>query len=111
MFFAVKQVFKDLAFLGWYTTGTSLTESDMKIHNQICGISEIPIFLKLNPQGASTDVRYLLAFACPKITVFVYVAQWCSNFLARGPHLSFRNPSGATRINNLDKNSLKSSLK
>ena len=36
--------------------------------------------------------------------------QWCSNFLSCGPHLSFRNPSGATRIYNL-KNSLKNSLK
>ena len=33
--------------------------------------------------------------------------QWCSNFLARGAHLSFRNPSRATRINNLNKNYLK----
>jgi len=33
--------------------------------------------------------------------------QWCSNFLARGPHLSFRNPSRATRINNLNTNGLK----
>ena len=39
------------------------------------------------------------------------VKQWCSNFLARGPHLSFRNPSRATRINNLNKNSLINSLK
>jgi len=35
-----------------------------------------------------------------------YVQQWCSNFLARGPHLSFRNPSRVTRINNLTKNYL-----
>jgi len=27
--------------------------------------------------------------------------QWCSNLLACGPHLSFWNPSRATRINNL----------
>ena len=39
------------------------------------------------------------------------VSQWCSNFLARGPHLSFRNPSRATRICNLNKNYLKNSLK
>jgi len=31
--------------------------------------------------------------------------------LARGPHLSFRNPSRTTRINNLNKNSLKNYLK
>jgi len=30
--------------------------------------------------------------------------QWYSNVLARGPHLSFRNPSRATIINNLNKN-------
>jgi len=33
--------------------------------------------------------------------------QWCSNVLARGPHLSFRNPSRATRIITLITNSLK----
>jgi len=33
--------------------------------------------------------------------------QWCLNFLARGPHLSFRNPSQVTRMNILNKNSLK----
>jgi len=37
--------------------------------------------------------------------------QWCSNFPARGPYLSFRNPSRATRINHLNKNSLKNYLK
>jgi len=29
------------------------------------------------------------------------IMQCCSNVLARGPHLSFRNPSQTTRINNL----------
>uniref|UniRef100_F6RRF2 COP9 signalosome complex subunit 6 n=1 Tax=Ciona intestinalis TaxID=7719 RepID=F6RRF2_CIOIN len=51
-----KQVFKDLDFHGWYTTGGSPTELDMKIHKQICDIIESPIFLKLNPQAASTDL-------------------------------------------------------
>ena len=37
--------------------------------------------------------------------------QWYSNVLARGPHLSFRNPSRATSVNNLNKNSLKNSFK
>jgi len=45
------------------------------------------------------------------MNIFVLtLRQWCSNFLARGPHLSFRNPSRATRINNRNKNSLKNSL-
>uniref|UniRef100_H2Z9Q5 COP9 signalosome complex subunit 6 n=2 Tax=Ciona savignyi TaxID=51511 RepID=H2Z9Q5_CIOSA len=51
-----KQVFKDLDFHGWYTTGGVPTELDMKVHQQICGIIESPIFLKLNPQAASTDL-------------------------------------------------------
>nr|CAB3232920.1 COP9 signalosome complex subunit 6 [Phallusia mammillata] len=51
-----KQVFKDLDFLGWYTTGGAPNESDVKIHKQICGINESPIFLKLNPQVSSTDL-------------------------------------------------------
>jgi len=41
----------------------------------------------------------------------ITLIQWCSNFLTLGPHLSFRNPSRATRINNLNENSLKNSLK
>jgi len=32
------------------------------------------------------------------LTTCYSVAQWCSNVLARGPHLSFRNPSRAIRI-------------
>lgn len=33
-FFAVSQVFKDLDFLGWYTTGNTANESDLKVHQQ-----------------------------------------------------------------------------
>jgi len=39
------------------------------------------------------------------------LSQWCSNVLARGPHLSCRNSSRATRTNSLNKNYLKDSLK
>ncbi|XP_039264962.1 COP9 signalosome complex subunit 6-like [Styela clava] len=51
-----KQVFKDLDFLGWYTTGGSPTEADLKIHKQMCGITECPIIVKLNPQALSSDL-------------------------------------------------------
>ncbi|XP_072035041.1 COP9 signalosome complex subunit 6-like [Amphiura filiformis] len=51
-----KQVFKDLDFLGWYTTDGPPTESDIKVHKQICGINESPIFLKLNPLSRHTDL-------------------------------------------------------
>lgn len=45
-----KQVFPDLDFLGWYTSGDEPTESDIMVHKQICEtINESPIFLKLNP--------------------------------------------------------------
>ncbi|GAB6018555.1 COP9 signalosome complex subunit 6 [Chamberlinius hualienensis] len=51
-----KQVFSDLDFLGWYTTGDTPNESDIKIHKQICEINESPVFLKLNPQTRHSDL-------------------------------------------------------
>jgi COP9 signalosome complex subunit 6 len=50
-----KQVFPDLDFLGWYTTGESGNSGDkpnakdIYVHKQICNINESPVFLKLNP--------------------------------------------------------------
>lgn len=54
--FLVKQVFSDLDFLGWYTTGDAPDDSDIKIHRQICEINESPVLLKLNPQARHSDV-------------------------------------------------------
>lgn len=34
--FSVKQVFKDMEFLGWYTTGGPPDPSDIHIHKQVC---------------------------------------------------------------------------
>jgi len=51
-----KQVFSDLDFLGWYTTGDVPNESDIKVHKQICEINESPVFLKLNPQARHSDL-------------------------------------------------------
>jgi len=34
--FIVKQVFKDLDFLGWYNTGELNHDSDIKVHKQVC---------------------------------------------------------------------------
>lgn len=54
-----KQVFSDLDFLGWYTTGEAPIESDIKIHKQICQINECPIMLQLNPTSRNVDVSCL----------------------------------------------------
>lgn len=51
-----KQVFSDMDFLGWYTTGDLPNEKDIKIHRQICEINESPIFLKMNPLAGHTDL-------------------------------------------------------
>uniref|UniRef100_A0A0V0GAI4 COP9 signalosome complex subunit 6 n=2 Tax=Triatoma TaxID=30075 RepID=A0A0V0GAI4_TRIDM len=51
-----KQVFSDLDFLGWYTTGGPPDDSDIKVHKQICEINESPVFLKLNPQARHSDL-------------------------------------------------------
>lgn len=54
--FLVKQVFSDMDFLGWYTTGEMPTPADVNIHKQICEINECPILLKLNPSARNGDV-------------------------------------------------------
>uniref|UniRef100_A0A8D3D1I0 COP9 signalosome complex subunit 6 n=1 Tax=Scophthalmus maximus TaxID=52904 RepID=A0A8D3D1I0_SCOMX len=51
-----KQVFKEMEFLGWYTTGGPPDQSDIHIHKQVCEIIESPLFLKLNPMTKHTDV-------------------------------------------------------
>lgn len=49
-------MFKNLDFLGWYTTGSSPTENDIRVHKQICEINESPLFLKLNPLAKTNDL-------------------------------------------------------
>ncbi|CAJ1058976.1 COP9 signalosome complex subunit 6 isoform X1 [Xyrichtys novacula] len=56
-----KQVFKDMEFLGWYTTGGPPDPSDIHIHKQVCEIIESPLFLKLNPMTKHTDATMLFA--------------------------------------------------
>ncbi|KAF9415181.1 hypothetical protein HW555_007057, partial [Spodoptera exigua] len=50
-----KQVFSDMDFLGWYTTGDAPTDKDIAIHRQICEINECPVMLMLNPAGRNGD--------------------------------------------------------
>nr|CAG4650279.1 EOG090X08T4 [Sida crystallina] len=51
-----KQVFSEMDFLGWYTTGAAPNESDIHVHKQICEINESPVFLKLNPFTRNSDL-------------------------------------------------------
>lgn len=57
----VKQVFSDMDFIGWYTTGDTPSSTDIKVHKQICEIYESPILLKLNPYDKNIEVinKYL----------------------------------------------------
>ncbi|KAJ6627050.1 COP9 signalosome complex subunit 6 [Pseudolycoriella hygida] len=50
-----KQVFSDLDFLGWYTTGEAPTEKEIQVHKQICQINECVIMLQLNPSIRGID--------------------------------------------------------
>lgn len=51
-----KQVFSDLDFLGWYTTGNVPLENDILLHKQVCTLNESPVLLKLDPFGKHTDL-------------------------------------------------------
>lgn len=50
-----KQVFSDMDFLGWYTTGEVPAERDIAVHRQICNINECPVMLMLNPSAINTE--------------------------------------------------------
>jgi len=44
-----KQVFQDLEFLGWYSTGGAPNFSDISVHQQFVTFIDSPVFLKLDP--------------------------------------------------------------
>lgn len=50
-----KQVFSELDFLGWYTTGEEPTQADVFVHKQICQINECPVMMQLNPSSKNVD--------------------------------------------------------
>ncbi|KAK0180253.1 hypothetical protein PV327_005917 [Microctonus hyperodae] len=50
-----KQVFSDMDFLGWYTTGDVPNERDISVHKQLCIINESPVLLKLDPRPKNTE--------------------------------------------------------
>ncbi|XP_003383703.1 PREDICTED: COP9 signalosome complex subunit 6-like [Amphimedon queenslandica] len=49
-----KQVFADMEFVGWYTTGDTPSTDDIDLHEQICHDRENSLLLKLNA-SARTD--------------------------------------------------------
>ena len=42
------QVFSDMDFLGWYSTGDSPGVQEITVHQQISDINESPLFLQAN---------------------------------------------------------------
>ena len=53
--FAWLQVFSELDFIGWYTTGEFPTKNEIRIQSQISNINESLIMLQLNPLSRSVD--------------------------------------------------------
>jgi len=51
-----KQVFSDMDFLGWYSTGDHPTAKDISVHRQIAEINESPLFLQMSPGASTTDL-------------------------------------------------------
>ncbi len=59
-FFIVHQVFKNLDFLGWYTTGSGATENDIKVHKQV------------------TDKSFFLWICCVEEPLKIFQETWYS---------------------------------
>lgn len=73
-----KQVFSEMDFLGWYTTGDMPNDRDIRVHKQICEINESPVLLKLDPRPKNADVSKILSNICQVLVynllmyVFIY---------------------------------------
>jgi len=96
--------------------GFASRSSDVIVSQRILGkdfsllaiMEPVVIRRALNKQHFPIITLASLSSLEPNHTMCLHaLGQSCSNLLARGPHLSFRNLSWATRINNLSKNSLK----
>jgi len=48
-----KKVFPTYDVLGWYSTGSTITESDIQTHKQLSEINEAPLYLSLDTIAAS----------------------------------------------------------
>ena len=62
-YFSVKQVFSDLDFVGWYTTGDAPTEIDISVHKQVRTrilMIEMDFFLYLVPRYSLLLFKKLL---------------------------------------------------
>jgi len=69
-----KQVFSEMDFLGWYTTGDMPTEKDIRVHKQLCEINESPVLLKLDPRPKNTEVRKYIN-ECMNLFLLKYVSM------------------------------------
>lgn len=74
-------MFKDLDFLGWYTTGNRPSEQDIKVHKQICEINECPIMLQLSPQSRNFDVSINVELNLFRVYLFFFTNK-CDLFAA-----------------------------
>jgi len=57
-----KQVFSEMDFLGWYSTGEKPTMAEINIHRQIAEINESPLFIQLSPGGGN----------CTELPLYLY---------------------------------------
>ncbi|KHN84736.1 COP9 signalosome complex subunit 6 [Toxocara canis] len=78
-----REVFPELDFLGWYTTGGEVpTEDDLIVHKQFCHLHESPIMIKLDPTVTNTEKLPLTVFeslvdACNESSMQWHQIPWC----------------------------------
>lgn len=84
VWFVDKQVFSDLDFLGWYTTGDTPTFQEIQIHKQICQFNECPIMLQMNPLPRKVDVSVYRFWSVPAMNLLLThrPCRWCYTSLS-----------------------------
>ncbi|KAI8075409.1 putative COP9 signalosome, subunit CSN6 [Gilbertella persicaria] len=51
----LKQVFPTLDFMGWYSLGSTPSETDLRLHEQFLQLNESALFLQLDPNTLTTS--------------------------------------------------------
>ena len=81
--FLFRQVFSDMDFLGWYSTGEKPGASELYVHKQIMQINESPLFLQMSPgmieRGCLSVSPSVIVTVCLSVRQCVCLSISCSS--------------------------------
>lgn len=71
-----KQIFPDLAVMGWYACGDQIAPSDMERHKSIMSLNDSPLFLLLNPSEARSTATTSSSALLKSLPITIYESDY-----------------------------------